>query len=354
MKIFVYAFILFSFVNTCLSQVVITRNDTMPFGRYGYAINRQNLNTMFRLDTVGSNCVWDISKLDVESYDTIIVRSAREGRFGNDVPDAVYVSTTNKDTISESYTFCNDKGCFLRTAAYDLFCGKILLMEVDTVANIITFPWKLGSNSESVFIWKNPTCGNYDSTTGLFDSTYWQQKETAVITCMAEGIIKYNDDIQIPAILTRNLLNIHAKEYRTNNLDSGVWKITNEIKYDIINYTWLTHGKGYNIMYTRFWGDEILNELHFMPASYFTGITNNINKYNNLFNIYPNPVHEYLTYTIDASIENICIYDIRGQMIYSFEDDNKNIYVKHLPPGMYIFKAQGEDGKIYTTKFVKE
>ncbi len=56
--------------------------------------------------------------------------------------------------------------------------------------------------------------------------------------------------------------------------------------------------------------------------------------------LYPNPVSEYLNIKLpDTLIEervNINMYNITGQLVVSETTDGENIYVGHLPEGIYI------------------
>ncbi|MFN9519255.1 MAG: T9SS type A sorting domain-containing protein [Bacteroidota bacterium] len=53
-------------------------------------------------------------------------------------------------------------------------------------------------------------------------------------------------------------------------------------------------------------------------------------------------------------MQTISISDIQGRVQKTTTHDIHNMNIEHLPQGMYILQAHREDGRIYTTKFVKE
>jgi|GEM_PF-882853 len=69
---------------------------------------------------------------------------------------------------------------------------------------------------------------------------------------------------------------------------------------------------------------------------------------------YPNPVKDVLTITSEKGIKTISLYNIEGREITGFSFDNGRIDMQSLATGIYIVKAQLENGNSEVFKFVKE
>ncbi len=94
----------------------------------------------------------------------------------------------------------------------------------------------------------------------------------------------------------------------------------------------------------------------------YTGIKS-ISAKENLFNIYPNPVHAYATLNFaensSANSYNIKIYTINGLLCYSLKTETTSnakiiIPTELLRPGMYFIEATDKEGKVSNAKFIKE
>jgi len=338
---------------TVTAQIVITRNDTIQFGNYVHAVSSNNLDSLFRLDTIGTNCIWDISRLTIDKYDTTIVKSARQGKFGNIFPNALYVSFKSNDTINEIYSYLDNNGYYINGLVFDGFCGQVQVMEQTKPVKIMEYPFTLFTEFTDSFTWRNPKCGISDTTTGYYDSSYWEQKETATTKAIASGYIVYSTDFKIAALLTKSVSNFHKKDFRTSNSDSGTWRIINEFEFTTTEYGWLTNSNGTAIMSTRSWGLNT-RSLQYTPKSLLTSTTTVNNQDNHLLKIYPNPVKVKFKIEGADQLSKIIITDIRGLNVMSLNGNPEQINIEHLPQGMYILQAHGEDGRIYTTKFVKE
>lgn len=70
---------------------------------------------------------------------------------------------------------------------------------------------------------------------------------------------------------------------------------------------------------------------------------------------YPNPAHETITITQDAStIQHVEIYSAMGQKVATYSHSN-SISIGNLSPGIYIIRVLGIDGEITAAvKFIKE
>lgn len=73
------------------------------------------------------------------------------------------------------------------------------------------------------------------------------------------------------------------------------------------------------------------------------------------FTIYPNPTESTLYLTAQTTISNIEIYSCMGTLISrtNASDRNETIDVSHFIPGIYLIRATLSDGKISTSKFIK-
>jgi hypothetical protein len=72
--------------------------------------------------------------------------------------------------------------------------------------------------------------------------------------------------------------------------------------------------------------------------------------------LYPNPVSEYLNVKFpDMQLEekvNINMYNITGQLVASESNSKENIYVGHLPEGIYIVTFQSEHGSYPSERII--
>ena len=338
---------------TVTAQIVITRNDTIQFGNYVHAVSSNNLDSLFRLDTIGTNCIWDISRLTIDKYDTTIVKSARQGKFGNIFPNALYVSFKSNDTINEIYSYLDNNGYYINGLVFDGFCGQVQVMEQTKPVKIMEYPFTLFTQFTDSFTWRNPKCGVFDTITGYYDSSYWEQKEAVTTKAIASGYIVYTTDFKIAALLTKTVANFHIKDFRNSNSDSGTWRITNEFEFTTTEYGWLTNGKGTTIMSTRSWGLNT-RSLRYTPKDQLTNTSTIYNHNNQFLKIYPNPIKNKFNIESSNQLSKIIITDARGLNVKTLNDNPQQIEIEHLPKGLYILQAHDEDGRIYTTKFVKE
>ena len=68
--------------------------------------------------------------------------------------------------------------------------------------------------------------------------------------------------------------------------------------------------------------------------------------------LYPNPTsgNIYFEGIIDGMVT---VYDGSGRMVLSLREAGSGIEVRHLPPGLYLVRAETHEG-IYIGRFVKE
>jgi hypothetical protein len=76
--------------------------------------------------------------------------------------------------------------------------------------------------------------------------------------------------------------------------------------------------------------------------------------------IFPNPAHDYINVRCDScQLESLYITDIMGRLIQKIvlspaSDLNMEIYIFHLPPGMYLVNGISiSDKASYTEKFIR-
>jgi hypothetical protein len=84
-----------------------------------------------------------------------------------------------------------------------------------------------------------------------------------------------------------------------------------------------------------------------------TGIINDLSR--NHFNMYPNPVTNFITFEIDVNYLQVQVYNVNGQMLIDMKlkAGSNTLDVSALPSGVYIIKLNTEDG-IAVKKFLKE
>jgi len=74
------------------------------------------------------------------------------------------------------------------------------------------------------------------------------------------------------------------------------------------------------------------------------------------FSLYPNPAHDELIIEAYSSIFEIRIFSPSGKQVFkdrSSWNDQRIIAIKDFSSGLYVLQLVGEQGKIYTDKFVK-
>jgi hypothetical protein len=82
--------------------------------------------------------------------------------------------------------------------------------------------------------------------------------------------------------------------------------------------------------------------------------TNGINEYvNNSLEglLFPNPAENKISIKLNSAISKIEILDSKGQLIL-LQKDNL-IDISNLPSGIYFVKVFTENGKLFSSKFVK-
>ncbi|GEM_PF-2265873 len=70
--------------------------------------------------------------------------------------------------------------------------------------------------------------------------------------------------------------------------------------------------------------------------------------------IFPNPTKDILQIAYPNEITEVRIYDKVGQMHYHNSNNHEHISVSHLKSGLYLVEILYADGKIATSKFIKE
>lgn len=73
---------------------------------------------------------------------------------------------------------------------------------------------------------------------------------------------------------------------------------------------------------------------------------------NSEFNFYPNPVKDELTIQSKSDLKNVSVYNLSGQLMMNSK--SKKINMKSLSLGVYIVKAELENGKTETFKIIKK
>lgn len=73
----------------------------------------------------------------------------------------------------------------------------------------------------------------------------------------------------------------------------------------------------------------------------------------NTISIFPNPAQDVLNFSSKEKIQNIEIYNNLGQQVMKSEVRNQSINISGLSQGIYILKAQSQEG-IQNIKFIKE
>lgn len=85
---------------------------------------------------------------------------------------------------------------------------------------------------------------------------------------------------------------------------------------------------------------------------YFLDNTGIINNEFETLSIYPNPAVDVLYLRNAANINNVAIYSVNGQMVYSAEKAGNSIDLSNFTSGIYSITANGVDGTKYQAKFI--
>lgn len=72
------------------------------------------------------------------------------------------------------------------------------------------------------------------------------------------------------------------------------------------------------------------------------------------FSLFPNPAQDKLYFTSDAAISSIEITDLQGRKVLNIINNNKEINIQHLNPGIYIASFMDVNNVSWQVKFVKE
>lgn len=75
---------------------------------------------------------------------------------------------------------------------------------------------------------------------------------------------------------------------------------------------------------------------------------------NNLFTVYPNPVKDVLNIGGNNEISKITVFDIAGRTVKNIDVVDGKASLQSLAKGTYILKLHGAQGKVYSSKIVKE
>ena len=97
-------------------------------------------------------------------------------------------------------------------------------------------------------------------------------------------------------------------------------------------------------------GDFLIDRIEFTNV---VGVNNNDLGY---FNIYPNPVKDYIQVSTENNLKQISIYDMTGKLVpvnSNFSQNKSNINIQNLHQGVYLIKVTDVNNNVGTQKFVK-
>lgn len=348
-------FLLFITIFLCLSlsaQIIINLKDSIKMGRYPYAIDLNVADTLFNFDTTCTNCVWDFRQLQEDEYDTLIVRPAVEGEFWNVIPQATHVINYSKYPDIENYFRYDTNGTISLGFSLPYFCFKKQLMNYIYVTNNFTFPLYLNKHYHDTTIWESPKCRNLSNDSTLIDSSYTWQSDITNSRFAAAGIIRFTNNVSIPALMSIQKSSVIIKEFFYTNTDTLGWRIKDSISFSLPNtYGFYATGYGNRILFTNSWGlsDQ---KIYHMPSSFFTNAQQKVYK-NHTF-ILPNPANNYIKFNTPKPLINVTLIDTKGKQFEMVLSAYHEYDIRHLPVGLYFLHAFAEDGSVYTGKFIKE
>jgi hypothetical protein len=71
------------------------------------------------------------------------------------------------------------------------------------------------------------------------------------------------------------------------------------------------------------------------------------------FNVFPNPVSDFLNLTFDANIKNLSLYNMKGQLVFETDAHFQQIDMTAFRSGIYFLKVVREDEQVVFKKVVK-
>jgi hypothetical protein len=93
------------------------------------------------------------------------------------------------------------------------------------------------------------------------------------------------------------------------------------------------------------------NDVYLCNVQYGPDIPQFIAQYNVEFEIYPNPTSDVINVKTNYEISYVSLVNAEGREVLFTAD--KTISVHHLLPGMYLIRALGKTGEMYSKPFVK-
>ena len=95
-----------------------------------------------------------------------------------------------------------------------------------------------------------------------------------------------------------------------------------------------------------------LQDIIFHISEFVLGIDDFDKETNKEINLYPNPVKN--TFSLTKEVESGILYNAYGAIAYKFENENKDIDISNLKPGIYLLKVICKDGVRKHIKLLKE
>ena len=83
-----------------------------------------------------------------------------------------------------------------------------------------------------------------------------------------------------------------------------------------------------------------------------TGIYDEENK-EKLLSVYPNPTKEKIYIDKKLIVNSICLFNLNGKLIQSFEKNSTTLNLSNIPNGQYILKIETPKG-VFNESIIKE
>jgi hypothetical protein len=116
-----------------------------------------------------------------------------------------------------------------------------------------------------------------------------------------------------------------------------------------------------NIYYTQWVEGPVRKVINYNPglmnSNSLCGFTEvPIVKNEDIIEIYPNPVYDYLKITAGNNITSVTITDIMGQTVYTqyLKSEMAEVNISRLANGVYFVAVTDEEGKRMVQKIVKQ
>lgn len=162
-----------------------------------------------------------------------------------------------------------------------------------------------------------------------------------------------------------DLTSTAAVKLQNSLLGPNAWTTQTEIKLDVTTYdSWVTLEFDFSGISDSVDYDQIViqfgGEGHFIPGQFYFDNFQLLNPVGlgdfqeQTISIYPNPATDFIKISGVKEIENVSIYSVSGQQVWSLNSRTDNIDISDLQQGLYFIHVLTNDGQEISSRFVKK